>query len=411
MVYRSGLASGSRVTFSAAGLAALLLAAAAGAAPPAAALETRTGDAINVPAGTTIDDDLVAAGQSIAIAGGVTGDVFAFGSTITITGTIDRDLIAAGQRITIDGVVRGDLRAAAQDIVINGRVEGNVSTGSQHLSVDNRGRIDGSLLGGAQNLYLQGDVGRGVTAAATTLQLGGAVGGDVQANVDHLVVDPSARIAGRLSYRSEDQVSVPNGTVAGGVQFQQAERRDRERERNARRDFFAGLFGFFNLVWLVGSVIAGVLLVHFLPGFAAGTVAQVRERPLPSLGLGVLALFVVPVAILLVAFTLIGLPIAFVAGLGYLLALYAGWLLLGLAVGVLLVDLVRRRNPTLRADPRWLVVLGLIVLYVLTHLPWIGGLASFAAVCLGLGALLLQVAAARRSPAAPLPPPGALPPV
>src|SRR5439155_26376210 len=129
------------------------------------------------------------------------------------------------------------LRAAAQDIVINGRVEGNVSTGSQLLSVANRGKIDGSLLGGAQNLYLQGDVGRGVTAAATTLQLGGGVGGDVQANVDHLVVDPSARVAGRLSYRSEDQSSVANGTVAGGVQFTQAELRDLVRERQQRPDF------------------------------------------------------------------------------------------------------------------------------------------------------------------------------
>ena len=87
------------------------------------------------------------------------------------------------------------------------------------------------------------------------------------------------------------------------------------------------------------------------------------------------------------------------------------WLLLGLAVGALLVELVRRRNPTLRADPRWLVVLGLIVLYVLTHLPWIGGLATFTALCLGLGALLLQIAAARRPPAAPLPTTPALPPV
>jgi cytoskeletal protein CcmA (bactofilin family) len=399
-----------RVIIRAAGLTALLLAVAASAGPPALAIETRSGDTITVPAGTTIDDDLVAAGQTVTIAGRVTGDVFAFGTTITVTGTVDRDLVAAGQRITIDGVVRGDLRAAAQDVVINGRVEGNVTSGSQLLTVPSRGKIDGSVLSGAQNLYLQGDVGRGVTAGAGTLQIGGAVGGNVQASVEHLVVDPSARVAGRLDYRSEDQVSVPSGTVAGGVQFQQAERRDRERERNEGRDFFAGLFGFFNLVWLVGSVIAGVLLVHFLPGFAAGTVAQVRERPLPSLGLGVLALFVVPFAILLVAFTLIGLPIAFVAGLGYLLALYAGWLLLGLAVGVLLVELVRRRNPTLRADPRWLVVLGLIVLYVLTHLPWIGGLASFTAVCLGLGALLLQIAAARRPPAAPLPAVPPLPP-
>jgi hypothetical protein len=192
------------------------------------------------------------------------------------------------------------------------------------------------------------------------------------------------------------------------VLYQPSDRAQRaERERNERRgDPLNGLFSFFGLVWLVGSVIAGVLLVHFWPRFAANTALQVRDHPLPSLGLGLLALFLVPFACIFVAVTLIGLPIALVAGLLYMVALYIGWLLLGLAIGGLLIDLVRRRNPALHADPRWLVILGLVVLYVLTHLPWLGGLASFVALCLGLGALLLQFAADRGYrivPAAPRP--------
>jgi hypothetical protein len=184
------------------------------------------------------------------------------------------------------------------------------------------------------------------------------------------------------------------------VQFHQSERRERRQERDRDGGPFGGLGIAFSLAWLCGSLIAGVLLVHFLPGFAAGAAAQVREHPLPSFGVGVLALFVIPAAAFLVAFTLVGLPLAFLAFLGYLLGMFVGWLLLGLAVGALLVDLVRRRAGTRvgGVDPKWLVVLGLVVLYVVTHLPWIGWLFAFVGTAIGVGALLRQLAALRQPP-------------
>jgi hypothetical protein len=262
-----------------------------------------------------------------------------------------------------------------------------------------RGTVAGSVLGAAQDFNLRGPVTRGVSVAAETLQLGSTVGRDVVAHVERLLVDPGARIAGRLDYTSDSQITVPPEVAAGGVQFHQSERQERRRERDAAP--FGGLGTVFSLAWLCGSLIAGVLLVHFLPGFAAGAAAQVREHPLPSFGVGVLALFVIPAAALLVAFTLVGLPLAFLAFLGYLLGMFVGWLLLGLAVGVLLVDLVRRRAGTRvgGVDPKWLVVLGLVVLYVVTHLPWIGWLFAFVGTAIGVGALLRQLAALRQPPA------------
>lgn len=372
-------------------------------AAPAQALEFRSGDAVSVPAGTTVDDDLFVSGQTVAIAGQVNGDVYAFAQSITVTGTIERDLIAAAQQITVDGVVKGDLRAAGQHVVINGRVDGNVTTAGQLVSLGRQGEVLGSMLGAAQDLTLLGPVGRGVRAYASALQLGGTVGGNVDADVATLTVDPTARIVGRLTYSSEHAAAIPTEIAAGGVQFRQVERAEPRGE--SREDPFGGLFRFFALVSLLGSVILGVLLVHFLPGFTAGTAEQVRNHPLSSFGIGILALFVVPVAAVLVAFTLIGLPISFLIGVGYALALYVGWLLLGLAVGGLLVELVRRRATVPRIAPEWLVVLGLVVLFVLTSLPWVGGLAGFIALCVGLGALLRQLNALRtRQPVAPPPP-------
>ncbi|HZS00307.1 MAG TPA: hypothetical protein VFE37_16455 [Chloroflexota bacterium] len=390
-------------------LAALLflLAGVGAATPTARAMEFRNGDTVTVPAGTTIDDDLFAAGQTVTIAGQVNGEVFAFGQTVSVTGAIQRDLIAAGQQVTVDGTVGGDLRAAGQQVTVNGRVDGNATTAGQTVLVSRQGAIGGSLLGAMQTLNLLGPVERNVTVGAETVALGSTVGRNLTAHVGVITADPGARVDGRLDYTSPQESAIPASVAAGGVQFHPQERPERAQER-PRENPFGGLFGFFGLVWLAGSIILGVLLVHYLPRLAEGTAAQVQEHPLPSFGLGILALFVVPAALFFIAITLIGLPIAFLGGLAYLAGLYLGWLLLGLALGAWLVTLVRRwRGETPAVDPRWLVVLGLVVLYVVTHLPFIGGLVWFVALCLGLGALLRQLAALRQPP----PPPALQPPL
>src|SRR5581483_12395187 len=79
---------------------------------PALALEHRHGDTVAVASSETIDDDLAAAGQTVTIAGHVTGDVFAAGQNVVVTGTIDGDLLAAGEQVTVAGSVLGDVRAA-----------------------------------------------------------------------------------------------------------------------------------------------------------------------------------------------------------------------------------------------------------------------------------------------------------
>lgn len=362
--------------------------------PESAAFELRGGDTVSIPAGSTVADDLLVAAQTITIAGDVEGDVFALASTITVSGTIRGDLIALAQQVTVDGAVRGDVRAAAQQIALNGTVGGSGTVAAQQVLVGRQGAVGGGLLAAGRELNLVGRVQRGVLVAAQALYLGGTVGGDVEAQVDRLSVDPAARVGGQLRYTSAAPAAVPAGVAARGVEYFPAQRPE---ERAAEGDPWGGLLGIWNLLWLAGTLLAGLLLVRFLPEFAQGAVAQLRRRPLASFGLGLALLLLGPLAILLLAVTLIGLPLALLALAGYLVALYVGQLVLGLAVGSLLAAPLRwRRTASLGPWLGVLVVVGLVVVYVLTHLPWVGGVATFVALCLGSGALLLQVSAARR---------------
>jgi cytoskeletal protein CcmA (bactofilin family) len=374
---------------------ALLVLASPGAA---SAAEVRNGAAAVVAPGETLNDDLFASGETVTVAGRVVGDVFAVGQTVVVTGTVDGDLIAAAQQVVVDGTVNGDVRAAGATVTVNGRVARSVSSLAQQVNITSSGRVDGSLQAAGGTISAFGPIGRGITAGGGTLQLGGPVGGKVLAWAQTLSLGPNTRIAGDLDYRSEREVQIPSGSVAGRVQFTQIERRQRQ------EPVLNGLFGFGGLVWLCGSAILGALAVTLAPRAAARAVELGRQQPLPTFGIGLLALCAVPIATLLVAITLVGFPLALVVGALYGLGLILAWPALGIVVGAEIAGRARREPmPVIAA-----LLVGLIVLHLATHVPFVGGLIGFVGLAFGLG-LIVQLVLDLRGPAGTAPAPVSAP--
>ena len=358
----------------------------------ALAMEVRSGDSITVPADVTIEDDLIATGGTITIAGRVTGDVYAFGQVVLVTGTVGGDLIAAAQQVTLDGHVLGDARVAGQQVAINGQVDRNVTTAGQHVGANPSGRIGGGVLGAAQTLGTFGQVGRGLTVGAGTLQIGGPIGGHVQAAVETLTVEPDARIAGGLSYRAPREATLPSGAVAGPVAFTSAAPDGSADESSPLN----GLFDLGGLLWLVGSALLGAFALWLFPSASERIARAGRRRPLQSFGLGLAILLATPLAGLVAAISLIGLPLTVALALLYGLALLLAWPALGLFVGTLLVGAMRR-GVALHAG--WLLLLGLVALHLVTHLPVLGGWLTFFGLVFGLGLLAQLALSWRRSEA------------
>src|SRR2546430_11844360 len=102
-------------------------------AVPSAAMaaEVRNGASAVVAPGETLNDDLFASGQTVTVAGRVTGDVYAAGQTVVVTGTVDGDLLAAAQQVVVDGPVNGNVRAAGAVFQVNGHL-GRSVTASAH---------------------------------------------------------------------------------------------------------------------------------------------------------------------------------------------------------------------------------------------------------------------------------------
>jgi hypothetical protein len=111
-------------------------------------------------------------------------------------------------------------------------------------------------------------------------------------------------------------------------------------------------------------------------------------------GLGLLVLVGVPIAAVVVGLTLIGLPVAVSLVALYTLGLLLAWPALGLALGTQLGRLVPRQQPL---PVLGALALGLIVLHLVTHLPFVGGLVAVCGLIFGLGLVVQALRRWRRS--------------
>jgi hypothetical protein len=357
------------------------------------AAEIRNDPSAQVAPGETIDDDVfVGSRQTATISGHVTGDAYAVANTVIVNGTIDGDLITAAQQLVLDGTVLGNVRAAGSSVTINGQVGRNVTGLAQHVNVTSNGRVAGSILTGSQTIDAFGQVGRGMTVGGGTLQLAGSVGGPVLARVESLSVAPTAHLASTLDYQAKEQAAVPAGTVTGGVHFEPT---PQAAPRPTLQPASNGLFDFGDLISLCGSFLVGALALMLMPRASARAVEIGRQRPWQSFGLGLVVLFVMPIAALLVGVTLIGLPVALGMVLLYVLALFLASPAVGLVVGTQLMRLVSPHRPL---PVLGTLALGLITVELVTHAPFIGPLFGLCAIAFGLGMVAQALRRSRQQP-------------
>jgi len=133
-------------------------------------------------------------------------------------------------------------------------------------------------------------------------------------------------------------------------------------------------------------MLVGWLGLVLFPGFFEACTLAVGAG-WRSLGLGIGVLAGAPVAMIVIAITLVGLPISFMLLAVYLTAIYLAKIWVGAFLGRLLL------KPAAGTKGEWMLglLVGLLILTVVGFIPYLGGLVRFGMVCLGLGAFSWQL--------------------
>jgi cytoskeletal protein CcmA (bactofilin family) len=357
----------------------------------ASGTEFRGGDAVHIGQ-EEILDDLFIAGGDISVRAHIIGDLFCVGATVSAgdSAIIENSFMAAGRRVDVNGTIYNSVRAFGQDINVRGHIERNLIAIGGTLIIDNLGWIEKDLTIYGGEAIIRGRIDGGINGAVGEAVISGQIDGDVVLEADEITVLPSAIISGKLKYESDKEAKVEEGAQI----FEGVERITPDEPTEGGYSFGSFLW---DAWWYLASVVVGVVLLILFRSFVLDTKRTMLESSLPSLGIGFLFLVCLPVAAIVLAITLLGVPLAALTVLCWIILLYVAKIFVGLAVGEWLLTRLRGgRTP--RSFPSLLV--GLLLLTFVTLIPYIGFLIKVMIVSLGFGAFFITAYRYRTAPPA-----------
>ncbi|MCY4658817.1 MAG: hypothetical protein OXF93_03260 [Acidobacteria bacterium] len=349
-----------------------------GAPAPAEAQSVEVGDVLTIASGEVREGDLYAAGEAVRVDGRLNGDLVAGARRILVDGRVEGDLFAAGNTIDLRGPIGDSTRIVGQILTVDTTIDGDLLAGGEELYLTENASVAGGLTAAASLVEIDGTVGRGARVAAGEIIVRGTVNGDVNVIADHLDLAPGARITGDLDYRARTPLSPEAAAqVEGAVRYE---------EPVEDPDNGGGGFGFLFWFWQVlASLLTGIVVVAALRGVVERLVASIAEETTLGALLGFTAFLLIPVAAAIAIVTLVGLPIGVAAVLLFGLALYAAKLPIAVWIGGRLLGLAGRPG----ASPYTAMAVGILLLYLLFAIPFVGWLFWLAATWLGLGAMVV----------------------
>lgn len=346
-----------------------------------AATDSRDQKVVTIRSDEVIDRSFyLNAGDTVEISGTVNGDVLIAGGQLLIDGTINGDLLAAGGTINVSGDVSENIRVAGGQVTISGNVGRNLNVVGGSVEVTDSADIAGGVLIAAGNINLYAPVAGDVLVGVGNLTLANNVGGNVEAYVGTMRVSSNTQVAGDVTYYSEENASIDKGAQISGKITKKlppselVETKDKDVE---------GFNYFAKTVSFLAALIVGLILIKLFPNFMKGASDLLTKTWLKSTGVGLLILIFVPIITLIMLITIVGIPLALIIGFLYLITLYLAKIFVAYTVGLTFYkgDTNRLYLP---------FILTLLIYYVVTSIPFIGGLVSIVAHLAGIGVLYLS---------------------
>jgi hypothetical protein len=340
--------------------------------------EFRSGNRGTVASGETIDGTLWVGAKTVDIAGTVNGDVFCGAQTVNISGTVKGDVICGAQTINISGGVEGSVRLGAQTINLTGIIGRNATAGAQTITTDSKSRIGGDASFGTTDLHLNGTIGRDLAAGGDRVNIGGEVGRDIKSGANKITLSGSAKVGGGIEYTSKDKINIASGAeVAGKV------------TQNIPKDkdpTFPTVFIFQGVTAVIAALfllISALIVTALLPQMAHSVSSQGIKRPWWVLLTGFVASFVVPILFILLLITIIGIPLA--------ILLILSWLLIAVSSGLFTAYWLGRMVWRGQTNVLFRVLVGTAILLLLFMVPYLGFFAMLATFWIGAGMVLLEL--------------------
>lgn len=289
-------------------------------------------------------------------------------------------LLPAGAAHAAEKRMMGDVTVAG------GETAKEVSTTWGDVTV--KGNVEDNVESGFGDIWIEGPVGGNVNAGSGDVHISAPVGGDVDVGRGDVYLESGAQVKGDISHHSGSLYRQSDAVVDGPQMAGMAP------SFGSRVGDFLGVIGW--TVMTLGLIAATVLLAVAAPRPLRASARSLEVTPGRSLVLGLGSVPVAIVATVLLAVTVVGIPLLALAVPVYLALLLFGVLVTGYYLGSRIMLVTGRY----RAGDALAAAVGAFLVSAAYLIPFLGGLVFAFLALLGAGAAVSALLS-RRSSGAP----------
>lgn len=336
-----------------------------------------------------INDNFVRFGQNITIDGQVNGDVRVAGYNITVNGDVAGDVLAAGQVIKIKGKVAGHVRVAATTVEIDSPVGKNVNVLANTLTLGKDSSVGWSLAFAAMSADIRGPVAGNIYGWGNSIAIANSVGTDVNLKLNQagqLTLEKGVLIKGNLKYMADQTAVIKSGAQVLG----KTERQLLPAEVNKAKQFISASWIFFKIISLFSLLLIGMIIVSLLPDKTRQITQVMWQKPWKTILLGLVYFIVAPIALFILLFTIIGIPLSIIGFCLYSILIYTLRIFTGTLLGQKILEYFNKKKLEPEKRERnllWPMILGTVIIFILISLPYIGWIMGLIATLWAFGGL------------------------
>lgn len=338
----------------------------------------KSGTLVRVQPGDTVQSQMMAAGETVEISGLLANDLLSASKFIMLKGEVSDDALLMSQQVIIDGEVGDLLLSAAETIIINGTIRGDAFLAAREIQITESGRIEGNAAIAARSIKLEGgEISGWLRAAGAELQMNGTIGGYTEIYSDNVTFGENYRAKYGTTINSDEPLHRENlGVVPADLTL-------------TTKDKPILFIIIVKLLFYLSILITGMILLRIFQETAIDIHRFSTEQFWKNTGVGFLTFLGVPIAIILLILPVVTIPLSFLLSLVYMLALFIGYLLVAMTLGVMGI-LYFQGEPKI-STYYWGLALGMIIIAILTNLPFIGYLLNALFLFFGLGSLAFYI--------------------
>ena len=318
------------------------------------------------------NSDLYLCEDKVTVSNVVDGNAFIIGKDVTISGEIGGDLFVMADKLTINGgYIYSSIFACANEININGVI------------------YDVYAICNSFNLQEDGFIYRDMKVTANSVNMAGKVrrNADISAANISFSEEAGTIIYGNLNYSSSSEINVPENAVSGEVKYTP------EEQKMVSENIGSTILSYVLdlLKTLLYTFVVTLILLWLTPKFIERVSNMSIKKSFASLGIGFAAFIAFFVFIIIGIFLLIsavGTPILVSGIFASILVGYLGNSVASIFFGKLLAKKFKMEDNikfvlfTLASS---------LIIWVISQIPFIGGLFGFLVWLFGIGTLLVNM--------------------